>query len=164
MFIDFRKNKLCCCNRLLILWKIKDWTKRFKLEISRGKAKVPKIYFSYKILNGHTAPNLKDVSYVSNERDNACNLRNRETELALHIPKKEFGRRCFGYNAAWHSNNLPQEVKIAESVSVNSFKLTLKRILIAVFVVFYFCKFIRIMSLVNRSSHAPHGTSQYMTD
>ena len=59
--------------------------------------------------------------------DNTYNIRNREIHLALPIPKKEFGKRCFSYNAALHWNNLPNEARIAESA--RSFKSVLKRII-----------------------------------
>ena len=61
--------------------------------------------FIYKIQNGYTAPNLNDVICFNNERDNTYNLRNRETDLALPMPKIEIGRRCFSYNTALHWNN-----------------------------------------------------------
>ena len=56
--------------------------------------------FIYKILNGHTAPNLKEAFRFNNERDIAYCLRSRETDLALPLPKKEFGKRRFCYNGA----------------------------------------------------------------
>ncbi len=55
--------------------------------------------FIYKILNGHTAPNLKEAFRFNNERDIAYNLRRRETDLAQPLPKVEFGKRRFSYNA-----------------------------------------------------------------
>ncbi len=57
--------------------------------------------------------------------NNAYNLRNRETDLAPPMPRKEFGKRCFSYNGAIHWNNLPYQAKIAESLS--SFKTLLKQ-------------------------------------
>ncbi len=59
------------------------------------------------------------------ERYYAYNLRNRETDLAPPMPRKEFGKRCFSYNGAIHWNNLPYQAKIAESLS--SFKTLLKQ-------------------------------------
>jgi hypothetical protein len=56
-------------------------------------------------------PNLKEAFQSNNERHNTYNLRNRDTDLAPPMPKKEFGRRCF---SALHWNNLPHEAKIAE--------------------------------------------------
>ncbi len=81
--------------------------------------------FIYKILNGHTAPNLKEAFRFNNKRDIAYYLRCRETDLALPLPKKEFGKRRFCYNGASHWNNLPYEAKSAESLS--SFKTILRR-------------------------------------
>ena len=72
----------------------------------------------------HTAPSLKEAFQFNNERHNTFNLRNRDTDLAPPMPKKEFGKRCFSYNGALHWNNLPHEAKIAESLS--SFKSILK--------------------------------------
>jgi hypothetical protein len=84
-----------------------------------------KFIFIYKILNGHTAPSLKEAFQFNNERHNTYNLRNRDTDLAPPMPKKEFGKRCFSYNGALHWNNLPHEAKNAESLS--SFKSILKQ-------------------------------------
>ena len=84
-----------------------------------------KSIFIYKILNGHTAPSLKEAFQFNNERHNTYNLRNRDTDLAPPMPKKEFSKRCFSYNGALHWNNLPHEAKIAESLS--SFKSILKQ-------------------------------------
>ncbi len=81
--------------------------------------------FIYKILNGHTAPKLKEAFRFNNERDIAYYLRSRETDLALPLPKKEFGKRRFCYNGALHWNNLPYEAKSAESLS--SFKTILRQ-------------------------------------
>ncbi len=52
-----------------------------------------KSIFIHKILNGHTAPNLKESFQSNNERYYAYNLRNRETDLAPPMPRKEFGKR-----------------------------------------------------------------------
>ena len=72
-----------------------------------------------------TAPSLKEAFQFNNERHNTYNLRNRDTDLAPPMPKKEFGKRCFSYNGALHWNNLLHETKIAESLS--SFKSILKQ-------------------------------------
>jgi hypothetical protein len=84
-----------------------------------------KAIFMYKIINGHTAPNLKESFRSNNEIDHSYNLRNRETYLALPMSKKEFGKRCFNYNGASLWNNLPQEAKNSESLS--SFKTILNQ-------------------------------------
>ena len=80
-----------------------------------------------KILNDHTAPNLKDLSRKKYEtHQNALNLRNSEIDLMLAKPKTEFLKRTFGYSDATLWNNLPQELKLAESVS--SFKRQIQQI------------------------------------
>ena len=72
----------------------------------------------YKILNDHTAPNLKDLFRKKYEiHQHAFNLRNSETDLMLAKPKTEFLKRTFGYSGATLWNNLPQELKLVESVS-----------------------------------------------
>jgi hypothetical protein len=71
-----------------------------------------KSIFIYKILNGHTAPNLKETFQFNNERHNTYNLRNRDTDLAPPMPKKEFGKRYFSYNGALHSNIFPMRQKL----------------------------------------------------
>ena len=63
--------------------------------------------------------------FFNHEKDNRYNFRNRETDLAPPMPKREFGKRCFNYNAAIYCNNLPHEAKIAKSVI--SFKSILRQ-------------------------------------
>lgn len=92
------------------------------LEVRRNYLKS---IFIYEILNGHTAPNLKEAFCFNNERDLTYNLRNTETDLAPPMPKKEFGKRSFSYNGALHWNNLPYEAKTAESLI--TFKSILQR-------------------------------------
>ena len=99
---------------------------KFQLEISRGKAKIPKMYFHLSILSGHTSLNLADAFCFNNERDNTYNLRNRETDLALYTNADErIWQEVLSFNAALHWNNLPNEANIAESVS--SLKSILER-------------------------------------
>ena len=80
----------------------------------------------YKILNDHTAPNLKVFRKKYETHQNALNLRNSETDLMLAKPKTEFLKRTFGYSSATLWNNLPQGLKLAESVS--SFKRQIQQI------------------------------------
>ena len=54
----------------------------------------------YKIVNEHGAPNLKRLFPRCNEGDSPYDLRNRETDLVLLKPKKEFLKRSFKYNGA----------------------------------------------------------------
>ena len=71
----------------------------------------------YKILNNHTAPNLRASFRLNNENSNHYDLRNRETDLSLPKPNTDSGKRCFKYNGAVAWNNLPYEAKVAESLS-----------------------------------------------
>ena len=49
------------------------------------RRKYLKSIFIYKILNGHSAPNLQDAFCLHNNRDNIYNLRNSETDLAESV-------------------------------------------------------------------------------
>ena len=81
----------------------------------------------YKILNDHTATSLKDLFRKKYEtHQNAYNLRNNETDLMPAKPKTEFLKRTFGYSGATLWKNLPQELKLAESIS--SFKRQIQQI------------------------------------
>jgi hypothetical protein len=82
-------------------------------------------YFIHKILNDHTAPNLKEVFQFNNERHNTISEIEISTDLAPRMAIRDFGNRCFSYNGALHWNNLPHEAKIADSLS--SFKSILKQ-------------------------------------
>ena len=84
-----------------------------------------KSVFMYKILNNHTAPNVRTSFRLNNECDNTYDLRNRETDLSLPKPNTDSGKRCFKYNGAVVWNNLPYEVKVAESLS--SFQRTINQ-------------------------------------
>jgi hypothetical protein len=78
----------------------------------------------YQIINDHAAPNLKQLFRRCSEGDSPYDLRNRETDLVLPKPKKEFLKRSFKYNGAIHWNNLFIEAKSADSVY--SFKRIIK--------------------------------------
>lgn len=83
-----------------------------------------KLLFTYKIINGHTAPNLRNKIRFNYEMNYPYNLRNSDTDLALPKPKKDFGKRCFNYNAAVIWNELPHEAKTAPNLC--SFKRLIK--------------------------------------
>ena len=59
----------------------------------------------YKILNDHTAPNLKESFKKRSEYQNIYNLRNNDINIALPKPKREFLKRSFKYNGAMLWNN-----------------------------------------------------------
>ncbi len=50
------------------------------------------------------------------EIDSALAKTIRETDLALSLPKKEFGKKRFIYNGASHWNNFPYEAKSSKSL------------------------------------------------
>ena len=83
-----------------------------------------KSIYMYKIINDHAAPNLKQLFRRCSEGDSPYDLRNRETDLVLPKPKKEFLKRSFKYNGAIHWNNLSIEAKSADSAY--SFKRIVK--------------------------------------
>ena len=83
-----------------------------------------KLVFIYKVLENHTAPNLKDLFSRRNVSQNSYELRNSETDLSIKKPKTEFLKKTFGYSGAVLWNSLPQDVKMAESLI--SFKTKVK--------------------------------------
>ena len=83
-----------------------------------------KLVFLYKVLENHTAPNLKDLFSRRNVSQNSYELRNSETDLSIKKPKTEFLKKTFGYSGAVLWNSLPQDVKMAESLI--SFKTKVK--------------------------------------
>ena len=116
-----------------------DLLEKLNWKSPEKRRKYLKFIFIYKILNGHTAPKLKDAFCPINERDlsNLYNLRNRETDLAPPMPKKEFGKRCFSYNGALHWHNIPNEAKIVESL--RSFKSILRWLPTVIMFQFTYC-------------------------
>ena len=87
-----------------------QWT---PLEKRRNNSK---LLLMYKIINGHTAPNLRNKFKFNYEMDCPYNLRNSSTDLALPKPNKDFGKRCFSYSAADLWNKLSLEAKIVPTV------------------------------------------------
>ena len=74
----------------------------------------------YKILNDHSAPNLKQLFNKRNEAQTSYNLRNNQTDTILPNPKTEYLKRTLGYNGAKLWNSLPHHLKVAAPIS--SFK------------------------------------------
>ena len=48
----------------------------------------------YKILNNHTAPNIKTSFRLNNECANTYDLRNKETDLSLLKPNTDCGKKA----------------------------------------------------------------------
>ena len=79
-----------------------------------------KAVLMYKILNDHSAPNLKQLFNKKNEAQTSYNLRNNQTDITLPNPKTEYLKRTLGYNGAKLWNSLPHHLKVTASIS--SFK------------------------------------------
>jgi hypothetical protein len=82
------------------------------------------IYTCIKINNHACHPKFKTTISTMQWKRSPYDLRNRETDLVLPKPKKEFLKRSFKYNGAIHWNNLSIEAKSADSVY--SFKRIIK--------------------------------------
>ena len=55
-----------------------------------------KAVLMYKILNDHSAPNLKHLFNKRNEAQTSYNLRNNQTDITLPNPKTEYLKRTLG--------------------------------------------------------------------
>ena len=82
-----------------------------------------KAILMYKILNDHSAPNLKKLFNKRNEIQTSYNLRNNQTDITLPNSKTEYLKRTLRYNGAKLWNSLPQHSKVAAPIS--SFKNTI---------------------------------------
>ena len=78
----------------------------------------------YKILNNHTAPNLRAFFVRMSDSQNDYQLQNRETDLIIPRPKTENLKRSFKYSGAVLWNSLSTEAKL--SASLGSFKRNLE--------------------------------------
>ena len=79
----------------------------------------------YKILNNHSAPNLKN-KFITRENLNLndYSLRNADINLSLPKPNTEYLKKSFGYSGAVLWNSLPMRAKQTKSLS--SFKNLIK--------------------------------------
>lgn len=83
------------------------------LNVRRSNTKAT---YMYKILNDHTAPNLKESFGERSATQNTYNLRNNDVDLALLKPKTEFLKRTFKYSGAILWNDLPRRAKSANTL------------------------------------------------
>ena len=86
-----------------------------------------KSIFMFRILNGFTAPSLKESFTWVRVMQGNYNLRNSHTDLALPNPRREFLKRSFKYSGAKLWNCLSLEAKLAESEY--AFKTNINRII-----------------------------------
>ena len=84
------------------------------------RLKLNKLVLIYKILNNHSAPNLKDKFIIREANLNNYNLRNAHINLSVSKPNTEYLEKRFRYSGAVLWNSLPLETKLTESI--NSFK------------------------------------------
>ncbi len=71
--------------KIVLLYRVNTGTTGLNWKPVEERRKYLKSIFIYKILNAHTAPNLKEAFQFKNERDIAYSLGSRETDLALYI-------------------------------------------------------------------------------
>lgn len=71
----------------------------------------------YKVLNNHTAPNLRPSFIRMSESQNDYQLRNRETDLIIPKPKSEYLKKSFKYSGAVTWNALSTDAKLSATLS-----------------------------------------------
>ena len=64
------------------------------------RLKLNKLVLSYKILNNHSAPGLRDKFIIGEANLNNYNLRNAHTNLSVPKPNTEYLKKRFGYSGA----------------------------------------------------------------
>ena len=73
---------------------------------------------TFKILNNHSAPNLRDKFNIRNTNLGSYNLRNTDINLSIPKPNTEYLERSFGYSSAVRWNSLPTQAKQTESLTI----------------------------------------------
>ena len=91
--------------------------------------KMNQLVLMFKILNNHSAPNLKDKFITRDTKLNNYNPRNADINFSVPKPRTEYLKKdivglCFGYSGAVLLNSLPTQAKQTESLS--SFKNLIK--------------------------------------
>ena len=81
--------------------------------------KMNKAIFTFKILNSHSAPNLRDKFNIRNTNLGSYNLRNADINLSNPKPNTEYLKRSFGYSSAVLWNSLPTQAKQTESLNIS---------------------------------------------
>ena len=71
----------------------------------------------FKILNNHSAPNLKDKFITGDTNLSNYNLRNADMNLLVPKPRTEYLKKSFGYSGAVLWNSLPTQAKQTQSLS-----------------------------------------------
>ena len=87
--------------------------------------KMNKSVLMFKILNNHSAPNLKD-KFITRDINLGTNYNHRNADINLSVPKPrtEYLKKSFGYSGTVLWNSLPTQAKQTEALS--SFKNLIK--------------------------------------
>ena len=98
----------------------KDILKNLQLDSLDVRRKKLKFVFLYKVLNGISAPCLRENLERLTSLSRGYDLRDSETDLKLPKPRTNFLKRSFKYSASALWNNLPIDAKNA--TTMNEFK------------------------------------------
>ena len=71
----------------------------------------------FKVLNNHTAPNLRASFTGINDSQINYQKRNEETDLIISKPKSEYLKKTFKYNGAVTWNALSTDAKLSTTLS-----------------------------------------------
>ena len=93
-----------------------DVLQTLKWENLESRRVITKATLMYKILNDHSAQNLKELLTRRNSLQTAYDLRNSQNDLALPKPRCEFLKKSFKYSGSKLWNNLSPEAKEAQSI------------------------------------------------
>ena len=104
----------------------KDILKNLQLDSLDVRRKKLKCVFLYKVLNGISAPCLRENLERLTVFSRGYDLRDSETDLKLPKPRKNFLKRSFKYSASTLWNNLPIDAKNA--TTMNEFKRLLSNL------------------------------------
>ena len=80
--------------------------------------KMNKSVLMFKILNNHSAPNLKNKFIARETNLRNYNLRNADVNLSVPKPRTDYLKKSLGYSGAVLWNSLPMHAKRTESLNV----------------------------------------------
>ena len=86
--------------------------------------KMNKSVLMFKILNNHSALNLKDKFITRDTNLSNYNLRNADINFSVPKPRIEYLKKDFGYSGAVLWNSLPTQAKQTESLSSFKYLIT----------------------------------------
>ena len=80
----------------------------------------------FKILNNHSAPNLKDKFVTRDTNLSNYNLRNADRNFSVPKPRTAYLKKSFGYSGAVLWNSLSAHCQAKQTESLSSFKNLIK--------------------------------------